>query len=192
MNSMELIEKRIKDSIKTKEVILKEDEIKRKIAVVAQIMRDTLYGGGTIFFCGNGGSASDALHLTGELIGRFQKERPGMAAVSLNADVSSLTAIANDYGYEKIFSRQVEGLMGAGDVLFAISTSGNSENIYQAVVKAKECNGKTIALLGRDGGRIKEICDISIVVPDEKTARIQETHIMIGHILCELIEGCYE
>ena len=131
MNSMELIEKRIKDSIKTKEVILKEDEIKRKIAVVAQIMRDTLYGGGTIFFCGNGGSASDALHLTGELIGRFQKERPGMAAVSLNADVSSLTAIANDYGYEKIFSRQVEGLMGAGDVLFAISTSGNSENIYQ-------------------------------------------------------------
>ena len=115
-----------------------------------------------------------------------------MAAVSLNADVSSLTAIANDYGYEKIFSRQVEGLMGAGDVLFAISTSGNSENIYQAVVKAKECNGKTIALLGRDGGRIKEICDISIVVPDEKTARIQETHIMIGHILCELIEGCYE
>ena len=192
MNSMELIEKRRKDSIKTKEVILKEDEIKRKIAVVAQIMRDTLYGGGTIFFCGNGGSASDALHLTGELIGRFQKERPGMAAVSLNADVSSLTAIANDYGYEKIFSRQVEGLMGAGDVLFAISTSGNSENIYQAVVKAKECNGKTIALLGRDGGRIKEICDISIVVPDEKTARIQETHIMIGHILCELIEGCYE
>lgn len=192
MNNMELIENCIKDSIKAKEMILHEDKIKREIVVAAQIIRNTLSSGGTIFFCGNGGSASDALHLTGELIGRFQKERHSMAAVSLNADVASLTAIANDYGYEKVFSRQVEGLMRAGDVLFAISTSGNSENVYQAVTKAKERNGKTIALLGRDGGKIREICDIAIVVPDVKTARIQETHIMIGHILCELIEEFYE
>lgn len=188
MDNMKRIENCIRDSIRIKEKILEENKIKREISVAAQMIRKTLNDGGKILFCGNGGSASDALHLTGELTGRFQKERHALAAVSLNANVSSLTAIANDYGYEKVFSRQIEGLMKANDVLFAISTSGNSENVYQAVIKAKECDGKTIALLGCDGGKISAISDISIIVPDKKTARIQEVHIMIGHIICELVE----
>lgn len=188
MDSMNIVENRIRESIRTKEKILGEEKIKREIVIAAQVMRDALDSGRKILFCGNGGSASDALHLTGELIGRFQKERHSLAAISLNADIASLTAIANDYGYEKVFSRQIEGIMKADDVLFAISTSGNSENVYQAVMKAKECGGKTIALLGHDGGKISAVSDVSIIVPDDKTARIQESHIMIGHILCELIE----
>lgn len=188
MNSMQLIENRIKDNIRIKEKILGEEEIKRKIVIASQIIRETLKNGGKVLFCGNGGSASDALHLTGELMGRFQKERHSLAAISLNADVSLLTAIANDYGYEKVFSRQIEGLMRTNDVLFAISTSGTSENVYQAVLKAKECGGKVIALLGGNGGKIHAVSDISMIVPDKKTARIQEAHIMIGHIICELVE----
>ena len=147
--------------------------------------------GGKVLLCGNGGSASDALHIAGELIGRFQRERQGLPAIALNADVASMTAIANDYGYDRIFERGVEGLLNKGDTLIGISTSGNSENVYLAVKKAKEKGGKTIALLGKDGGKINDIADISIVVPSDCTARIQESHIMIGHIICELVEDSY-
>lgn len=186
---MELIRERIQESIEVKRRMLEDKEILDLIEEAATAIRNSLRCNGKILFCGNGGSASDSLHLTAEIVGRFQKERKAMAAISLNADVAALTAISNDYGYDAVFSRAVEGLMKPEDVLVGISTSGNSENVYQAVLKAKEVGGCTIALLGKNGGKIRNSADISIVVPDDCTARIQETHIMIGHILCELAES---
>ncbi|XME04327.1 SIS domain-containing protein [Lachnospiraceae bacterium C1.1] len=186
-----IIKTRIQDSIDIKSLILGDDEIIDKILSSARLIRSSLSSGGKVLFCGNGGSASDSLHLTAEIVGRFQKERSGLAAISLNADVASMTAIANDYGYDTVFSRAVEGLMNPEDVIVGISTSGNSENVYQAILKAKEIGGKSIGLLGKTGGKIKDILDVAIVVPSDCTARIQESHIMIGHIICELIEEDY-
>lgn len=188
---MELIKSRIEESISVKTKILSDEGMIKIISQAADIMVDSLKKGGKILFCGNGGSASDALHLTGEIVGRFQKERKGMAAVSLNADVATMTAIANDYGYDEVFARAVEGIMKPEDIFVGISTSGNSGNVYNAMVKAKDLGGKTIGLLGKTGGKIKDVADLSIVVPSDCTARIQESHIMIGHIICELVEeGC--
>ncbi len=185
---MAIIEDRIRESIKTKESILSSTEILKTIEDAATLVVNCLGSDGKVLLCGNGGSASDALHIAGELVGRFQKERKSMPAYALNADVATMTAIANDYGYEKVFERGVEGLMKSGDLLIGISTSGNSENVYRAISKAKEIGGKTIALLGKDGGKIKDIADVSIIVPSNVTARIQESHIMIGHIICEIAE----
>ena len=185
---MGLVQERIRESIEVKERMLDDKEILNLIDEAAGTIRCSLRHGGKILLCGNGGSASDSLHLAGEIVGRFQKERKAMAAISLNADVATLTAISNDYGYDSVYSRAVEGLMKPEDVLVGISTSGNSENVYRAVLKAKEIGGCTIAFLGKDGGKIKNVADISIVVPSDCTARIQEAHIMMGHILCELIE----
>lgn len=186
---MGLVEARIEESIKAKQMMLGDYDIICRIQNAAAMIRDALDSGGKILFCGNGGSASDALHLAGEFVGRFQKDRKSLPAVALNADVAAMTSIANDYGYEKVFARAVEGLMGEKDILLGISTSGNSENVYNAILEAKKQNGKTIAFLGKDGGKIKNIADISIIVPSNCTARIQESHIMIGHIICELVEG---
>jgi D-sedoheptulose 7-phosphate isomerase len=188
---MELIKARIEESIDVKKKILSDDGMISIIGMIANTMIQSINHGGKILFCGNGGSASDSLHLTGEIVGRFQKERKGMAAVSLNSDVATMTAVANDYGYDEVFARYVEGLMKPTDVLVGISTSGNSENIYRAILKAKDIGGKTVGLLGKSGGKIKDIADMSIIIPSDCTARIQESHIMIGHIICELIEeGC--
>lgn len=186
---MELIKERIQESIGVKKKLLEDKELLSLIERAAGLIQCSLKGGGKVLFCGNGGSASDSLHLAGEIVGKFQKERKAMAAVCLNADVAALTAIANDYGYDFAFSRTVEGLMKPEDILFGISTSGNSENVYQAIQKSKEIGGRAIALLGKNGGKIKNLADISIVVPSNCTARIQEAHIMIGHIICELIES---
>jgi D-sedoheptulose 7-phosphate isomerase len=139
--------------------------------------------------CNNGGSASDALHFAGEIIGRFGKERKAWPAITLNADVASITAIANDYSYDSIFSRQVEGLLNPKDILIGISTSGNSENVFLAIQKAIEIGAKTICLTGKQGGKIAPIVNFPIVVPSDVTARIQECHICLIHILCELIEN---
>lgn len=188
---MPLIEERIKESIDTKYSLLHSPELIREIESASGAVCDTLKAGGKVLLCGNGGSASDALHIAGELVGRFQEERNALPAIALNADIATLTAIANDYGYERVFERGVEGLMKEGDCLIGISTSGNSENVYLAIKKAKGLGGKTIALLGKDGGKIKDIADISIIVPSDCTARIQESHIMIGHIICELAEDSY-
>ena len=185
---MKIIEDRIRESISTKESILSSTEILKAIEDAATLVVNCLGSDGKVLLCGNGGSASDALHIAGELVGRFQKERKSMPAYALNADVATMTAIANDYGYEKVFERGVEGLMKSGDLLIGISTSGNSENVFRAISKAKEVGGKTIALLGKDGGKIKDIADVSIIVPSNVTARIQESHIMIGHIICEIAE----
>lgn len=141
-----------------------------------------------LLIAGNGGSASDAQHFAGEIVGRFLLERRGMPAISLSTDTSVLTSIGNDYGFDTIFSRQVEALGEKGDILFGISTSGNSENVLKAVIEAKKKGMKTIGLLGRDGGKLKQLCDISLVIPFEKTARVQEVHIMAIHTICKIVE----
>ena len=144
--------------------------------------------GQKILFVGNGGSAADAQHLAAEIVGRFERERSGLAALALTTDSSTLTSIANDYGFESIFSRQLEALGQEGDVFIAISTSGNSPNLVQAVEVAKAKGLVTIGMLGKTGGDLKALVDECLIVPSENTARIQEAHILIGHILCQLVE----
>lgn len=159
-----------------------------QVSALAGVMVESLRGGGKIVLCGNGGSASDALHFAGEMVGRFQMERDPWPAVVLNADVTTMTAVANDYGYDDVFARQAKGHLCKGDVFIGISTSGNSENILRAARAAEEKNAVTAALLGRDGGRINGSVHYPVIVPSAVTARIQECHIMIIHILCELVE----
>jgi D-sedoheptulose 7-phosphate isomerase len=144
--------------------------------------------GGKLMLCGNGGSAADSQHLAAEFTGRFIKDRPPIAAIALSTDTSALTCIANDYSFEAIFARQVQAIGKAGDCLIAISTSGNSGNVLAAVAAAKALGISCIGLLGRDGGKLQAVCDISIVVPSQVTARIQEAHILIGHSLCGAVE----
>ena len=162
--------------------------LENAIEQTAILMINALKNGKTIFWCGNGGSASDAQHLAGELIGRFKGDRKPLKSISLNADSAVMTCIVNDYGYEHIFSRQVEALGEEGDILVGISTSGQSANVNHALNAAKNKKMRTVGLLGKGGGQALEIADHAIVIPSESTARIQEMHITIGHILCELIE----
>ncbi|MFW9616356.1 D-sedoheptulose-7-phosphate isomerase [Aquabacterium sp.] len=154
-----------------------------------QMAGDALQTGCKIMFCGNGGSAADSQHLAAELTGRFIKDRRALAAIALSTDTSALTCIGNDYSFDEVFARQVVGLGRTGDVLVAISTSGNSRNVIRAVEEAKAIGIKVIGFLGRDGGALKAMCDVPIVVPSNVTARIQESHILIGHTLCGLIES---
>ena len=149
---------------------------------------NSLRDGGKLMLCGNGGSAADSQHLAAEFTGRFIKDRPPIAAIALSTDTSALTCIANDYSFEAIFARQVQAIGKPGDCLIAISTSGNSGNVLAAVAAAKALGITCIGLLGRDGGKLKAVCDISIVVPSQVTARIQEAHILIGHSLCGAVE----
>ncbi len=153
-----------------------------------RVSADALNGGGKLMFCGNGGSAADSQHLAAELTGRFIKDRRPLAAVALSTDSSALTCIGNDYSFDEVFARQVAGLARAGDVLIGISTAVNSLNVIRAFEEAKAKAGTVIGFLGRDGGQLKAMVDIAIVVPSNVTARIQESHILIGHTLCGLIE----
>ena len=182
------IEKAIQDSINTKKAILEDQSMINQIEIVAFDIYEALKNGKKVVLAGNGGSASDSLHIAGELVGRFQKERNAWPAISLNANIASLTAIANDYGYDEVFSRQVEAFVQDGDVFLGFTTSGNSENIINAVEKVKEKKAISVALTGKDGGKIKDIADICLIVPNDNTARIQESHIMIGHIICGIVE----
>ena len=161
------------------------------IAEASKQVIDALSNGNKILVCGNGGSASDAQHIASELVGRFVKHRRSLPAIALTTDTSAITAIGNDYGFDRIFSRQLEGLAVKGDILIGISTSGNSENVLKAISLAKEMGCKTIGLLGNDGGNIKNECDLSIVVPSAVTARIQEIHILIGHMICTFVDDAY-
>lgn len=188
MRSVELIKERLEESSNVKLKISMDDNLISQLDKLAIDIASTIKNGSKLLLCGNGGSASDALHFAGEIVGRFQAERKAWPAVALNADVATMTAIANDYGYDQIFARQVEGIIKKDDMLIGISTSGNSKNIIEAVKVAKKYDGKTVCLLGKDGGDLKKISDISIVIPSDTTARIQECHITIIHILCELIE----
>jgi D-sedoheptulose 7-phosphate isomerase len=159
------------------------------VVQAGQRLAGVLASGGKIMFCGNGGSAADSQHLASELTGRFIKERRPLAGVALTTDSSALTCIANDYSFDEVFSRQVQGLGRAGDALIGISTSGNSANVLRAVEAAKAMGIYTLGLLGRDGGKLGALCDASIIVPHAVTARIQEAHLLIGHTLCGLIEA---
>lgn len=158
------------------------------VSHAAAVATQSLQSGGKLMFCGNGGSAADSQHLAAELTGRFIKDRKPLAALALSTDTSALTCIGNDYSFEEVFARQVQGLGRAGDVLVGISTSGNSRNVIRAVEEAKKLGILVIGLLGREGGALRELCDVAIVVPSLVTARIQESHILIGHTLCGLIE----
>ena len=158
------------------------------IIKVANLLIECLEHGGTIFWCGNGGSASDSQHLAGELVGRFVGDRKPLKSIALTADSAVMTCIVNDYGYKHIFSRQIEALGNEGDILIGISTSGNSENVIHAFEVAKQRGILTIGLLGKGGGNSSRLVNQSIIIPSKSTARIQEIHILIGHILCDLIE----
>lgn len=192
IQTVEMVKGCIEESIDTKVRILKDDKLIAEVAILAEDITRALKEGYKVLTCGNGGSASDALHIAGELVGRFQMERPGYSAIALNADIATLTAIANDYGYEQIFSRQVEALMEKGDILIGISTSGNSANLVKAFERARELGGRTALLTGRDGGELKRLADYKIIVPSDVTARIQESHMCIYHIICELVESGLE
>ena len=176
----------IKQSIKTKEAVLA--GAVTDIEKAARAIIESLKAGSKLLVFGNGGSAADSQHIVAELVGRFKKERKALAAIALTANTSTLTAIANDYGYDVVFSRQIEALAKRGDVCLGISTSGNSKNVIEALHKAKEAGCKTIGIIGGDGGTMKKACDIAIMVNSKDTPRVQESHIMIGHILCELVE----
>lgn len=183
-----LVEDLIKESISVKKKILQDKKMLEMIEEVSKIIIKSVQNNGKVLFCGNGGSASDSQHIAAEFVGRFQCERDALPAISLNENTATLTAVANDYGYQEVFARAVKGLMKPEDVLVGISTSGDSENVYRAILMAKEIGGSTVALVGNTGGRINEIADYSINVPSDCTARIQESHIMIGHIICEIVE----
>ena len=178
-NEMRLHQETIQKSI---------DEIQSYIYTACVIVTDTLAHGNKVLLCGNGGSAADAQHIAAELTGRYKTERRGLPGIALTTDTSALTAISNDYGYDRVFDRQVEALAKEGDLLIGISTSGNSKNVNNALRVAKEMGCRTIGLSGRDGGGMSELCDVNIVVPSDNTPRIQEMHILIGHILCQAID----
>ena len=165
-----------------------EHSLSSQIAEMARLLTDTFRSGGKLLVMGNGGSAADAQHFAAEMVGRFKLERAALPAVALTTDTSSLTAIGNDYGFDLVFRRQVEALATAGDAVVGISTSGNSPNVLAALELARERGCRTLGLLGKDGGGIKSLCDLALIVPSGDTPRIQEGHITIIHIVCDLVE----
>ena len=186
MNKINLIESHFNDH---EELLNQMPLVFKDIENISKILINCLKKKKTIFWCGNGGSASDSQHLAGELVGRFVGDRRPLKSIALNADSAVMTCIVNDYGYEHLFSRQIEGLGSKGDVLIGISTSGNSANVLNAFKSAKNIGINTIGLLGNGGGKANKIVDNSIIIPSKTTARIQEMHILVGHILCDLIEN---
>jgi len=170
------------------EVAKKTEKLLSLVEKAGKICAETLKNGGKILLCGNGGSAADAQHIAAELSGRFKKDRIALAGIALTTDTSALTAIGNDYGFEYIFSRQIEAIANEDDTLIAISTSGNSKNVINAINSAKDIGCKIITLTGKDGGKMKDLGDVNIVIPSNDTPRIQEMHIMIGHMICNFID----
>ncbi len=174
------------ESIQVKEEILR-NQIE-SIVEISQLMIDCLRKGGKVIVFGNGGSASDSQHIAAELVGRFKKDRSALAGIALTTNTSILTSLANDYGYDVVFSRQVEALGKKNDVVLGISTSGKAKNVALGIKQAKKMGIKTVALSGGDGGELVKLADLSLLVPSNITARIQEAHITIAHIICEMIE----
>ncbi len=186
---MDTITRSISDSIAAKQAMLNNPELLKTIQQVADTMITALRNGNRVLWCGNGGSAADAQHLAAELSGRFYYDRPPLNSEALHCNTSYLTAVANDYGYELIYSRMIDGACRAGDVLVGISTSGNSKNILNAFRKAKELGVVTVAMTGKTGGEMRQESDFLLNVPSMDTPRIQESHIMLGHIICEIVEA---
>jgi len=179
----------LQDSCRVKQKVIDDAQLVTLIANIMDVCIDTLRKGNKLLLAGNGGSASDAQHIAAELVGRYEKDRAGLPALALTTNSSQVTAIANDYGYENLFLRQVQALANAGDVFFGLSTSGNSENVVRAVEQCKKQQVITVGMTGRSGGQLAALCDYCINVPSDNTARIQEVHITIGHILCAGIEA---
>lgn len=184
----EMIENQFLESVETKKKLLEEN--RDKILEMGLFLAETLERGNKILFCGNGGSSCDAAHIAAELVVRYKSgnDRRALPAMALGTDHAILTACSNDYGYEDIFSRQVEAYAREGDALVGITTSGNSPNVMKAVQVARSMNVNTLALLGGSGGKLKGICDHELIVPSSVTARIQESHILVGHLFCSIIE----
>lgn len=182
-----LVEKRIRESIQVKQALL--DREKQTIVSVGQLLVDAYRKQATVFLFGNGGSAGDAQHIAAELVGRFTMERRALPAVALTTNTSTLTALGNDYSYDIVFSRQLEAFGRPGDIAIGISTSGNSGNVLAGLETAKRIGMVTVGMTGETGGRIRDITEHCICVPSRDTARIQESHITVGHILCEMIEA---
>lgn len=184
-----LIKNIIQESIKVKEAIIADHEFVEKIENAANLCIESLRNNGKIHFCGNGGSAADAQHLAAELSGRFYYDRKPLNAEALHVNTSYLTAVANDYSFDMIYSRMIDATARRGDVLIAISTSGNSNNIINAIESAKQKEMIVIGMTGETGGKMATMCDVLLNVPSSCTPRIQESHIMVGHIICEIIES---
>jgi D-sedoheptulose 7-phosphate isomerase len=178
----------INDSAATKKAIVENDALVNLLVEVAQACVDVYRKGKKILIAGNGGSAADAQHFAAELVGRYGFDRPSLPSIALTTDSSNLTAIGNDYGYEYVFSRQLEGLGQEGDMFIGISTSGNSQNVINAFISAKDRGITTVALVGRDGGKMASMADYAIIVPSSATPRIQESHLLIEHMICDIIE----
>ena len=179
-----------------KEFLAHQETIKKVIETMqeplleaSKIAVETLRNGNKILLCGNGGSAADAQHIAAELTGRYKSERRGLPGIALTTDTSALTAIGNDYGYDRVFDRQVEALANKGDLIIGISTSGNSKNIVSALKLGRELGCKTLGLSGRDGGAMNEVCDVNLIVPSSDTPRIQEMHILFGHTICQIVDN---
>ncbi len=185
----DIIQQSIASSIATKQAILDDAVFLQKIEQAAQMWIATFRSGGKILFCGNGGSAADAQHLSAELSGRFYTNRPPLYAEALHVNTSYLTAVGNDFGFEEIYARMTEAAGRPGDVLVAFSTSGNSPNILKAIDKARDQGMSVVGFTGASGGKMATLCDILFNVPSTDTPRIQEAHILIGHILCQLVEA---
>ena len=179
----------IKASIDVKQKILHDADLINSIEEVSQVCIKTFKAGGKVLFCGNGGSAADAQHLAAEFSGRFYYDREPLFSEALHVNTSFLTAVANDYGYEHVYSRLVAAMGKRDDILFGLSTSGNSVNVIKALKKAKELGMITVGMTGLSGGKMKEFSDYFLNIPSDDTPRIQESHIMIGHIICEIVES---
>ena len=188
---MDLVRSRIEESIAVKQKILASDDILNQIKEISDVINESLSKGGKVLLCGNGGSASDAMHIAGELVGRFQMERKGVPAIALNGDVTSVTSISNDYGYENVFARMADALMDEKDVLIGISTSGNARNVHLACQVAKVRGVGIIGLAGKDGGLLAKDSDVAIVVPEHETYKIQEFHLPIYHAICIAVEDAF-
>lgn len=183
------IQEIIRASISTKEAVLADEDLLGRVLIAVETCLSSYRQGCKLLFCGNGGSAADAQHLAAELSGRFYYDRPPLYAEALHTNSSYLTAVANDYGYEEVYARTIKAIGKRWDVLFAMSTSGNSANIVKAAIAARQANMVVIAMTGADGGELKNHCELLLNIPSNDTARIQECHLMLGHLICQLIES---
>ena len=186
-NSTALLSRSLEEHLETMQALLASRL--PEIEASGRVIWDALESGNKVLLCGNGGSAADAQHIAAELVGRYEKQRRAFPAISLTTDTSALTALSNDYGYDEVFARQVAALAVAGDVLIAISTSGKSPSIVKATDQAKALGCRTIALTGAAGQPLTSHCDLAVVVPSERTSRVQEAHITIGHLWCEMVDN---
>lgn len=186
---MDFIKKKLQESIEVKKLIVEDVALQNTIELISKKLIDCFNRGGSVYFCGNGGSAADAQHLSAELSGRFYFDRKPLSSDALHCNTSFLTAVANDYSYDEIYARLITGIGRKGDILIGLSTSGNSQNILNAFKKSKELGIETIAFTGDTGGKMKTNADICLCVPSSDTPRVQEAHITIGHIICEIVES---